>query len=340
MTFRSRPIIAPTALVLSLILSACGGGGGSTAPGATDAGSASLTPINLANFQTVAATVTAPVGELMNLNNTTNLLVAGVEVNEFPSSLASASTEIYKRFHAKGSRLVTGAVVTEPCTGGGSVSIDESTANSAAYTVGDRATLTFTNCKESNFPLLNGAATFRLTAVSGNPDTSTYNLSIAATFDNFALTDGTENLTIKGDMAIAASQNGTSTVNIGISGSSLAVTNRVSGTTTNTYALAPYSLSGTETNGVISMSGKYTLSGSSTKLSGSFTYSVETLQPLIMSSSSNFPRSGAVIVRGSPATVTVTALDASSVRIDYSDKGDGVVSSTKTLDWSAFDALK
>lgn len=337
MTFPSRAIIAPATLVLSLILAACGGGGDSTASGPTEPAPVALASISQANSQTVAARATSPMGDLMSLNNTTGL-VSGVEVNESPLSLASASTAIYKNFHAKGSRLVAGAVVTEACTGGGSVTIDESSASSAVLTAGDRLTLTFINCKEPNLPLLNGAATFRVTSVSGNPSTTTYSLGLGVVFDNFVLADGTEALTIKGDLAIAASQNGTNSVSIGIFGTSLAVTTSVAGTTTETYLLSSYSLTGTEANGVISMSGKYTMSGSSATL-GSYAYNVETLQPLVMSSSGSYPTSGSLIVRGSPATVTVTAVNATSVRIDYSDKGDGVVSSTNTMTWSAFDAL-
>jgi len=338
MTFSSRSFRAPTALVLSLILSACGGGGGggSTAGGVAPA---SLASISQGNFQTAAATATSPVGDLMDLNTATSQLISGVEVSAPPLSLASATTEIYKRFHGKGSRLATGVVVTNQCSGGGSVSVDETSVDSATFTVGDRASLTFNNCKESNLPTLNGAATFRIATVSGNLDSTTYNFGLAATFDNFSFSDAARKLAITGDLQVSVSQNGSSTVNLGLSGSSLAATTTVSGTTTNTYTLTAYSLSVAEANGVASLSGKYAVSGSSTKLGGSFAYNVETLQPLVLSSATGDPRSGSFIVRGAPATVTVTALDATSVRVDYSEKGDGVVSSTNTMTWSAFDLL-
>jgi hypothetical protein len=336
MTFPSRFFRAPTALVLSLILSACGGGGGSTSSGAAPA---TLASISQGNYQTAGATATSPVGDLMNLNNATSQLLSGVEVSTPPLSLASASTEIYKRFHGKGSRLATGVVVINQCSGGGTFSIDESAANSVTATVGDRATLTFTNCNESNLPTLNGAATFRVASVSGNLDSTTYNFGLAATFDNFSFSDAVRKLALTGDLLVSVSQNGSSTVNVGLSGSSLAATTTVSGATTNTYVLTGYSLTVTEANGVTSLTGKYGVSGSSTKLGGSFAYSVETLQPLTLSSVTGFPRSGSFVVRGAPATVTVTAVDGASVRVDYSEKGDGVVSSTNTMTWSAFDLL-
>lgn len=333
MTFPSRSLIAPTALILSLVLSACGGGGSTANPNGTPA---TLASINQENFPTVAATATSPVDDLMDLNITTSVLVTGVEVSQSPLSLASAATEIYQRFHGKGSRLATGVVVTEPCSGGGSVTIDETTANSDTFTVGDRATFTFANCKESNLQTLNGVTTFRIAALSGNLDSTTYNFGLATTFDNFSFFENAKKLTINGDLLVTASQNGTSTVNSGMSGSSLAITTEGASAR---YLLTAYSLNSTEANGVISMSGKYVLSGSSSKLGGNFAYEVQILQPLILSSSTGDPLSGSFIVRGAPATVTVTALDAASVRIDYSAKGDGVVSSTQTLTWSAFDLL-
>lgn len=340
MTFSSRSFCAPTTLAMSLLLSACGGGGGSTASSTNGTAPATLASINQENFQTVAATATAPVGDLMDLNITTSVLVSGVEVSQSPVSLASASSEIYKRFHGKGSPLPTGVAVTEPCSGGGSVAIDETTASSVTFTVGDRATFTFTNCKESNLQTLNGVVAFRIAALSGNLNSTTYNFGLATTFDNFSFTEVAKKQTISGDLLVSFSQNGTSTVNTGISGNSLTVTNAVSGTTASTYQLTAYTLNSAEASGVISMSGKYALSGSSTKLGGNFAYDVQILQPLILSSSTGDPLSGSFIVRGAPATVTVTALDATSVRIDYSAKGDGVVSSTNTLTWSAFDQLR
>jgi hypothetical protein len=338
MTFPSRSFSASAALVLSLILSACGGGGGSTASGSTAVAPAAAS-ISPENFQAAAATATSPVGDLIDLNITTSLIVVGVEVNAPPLSLASVSIAIYKRFRGTGSRLATGVVVTEQCSGGGSVSIDESTASSATFTVGDRATFTFTDCKEPNLSTLNGVVNFRIAALSGDFNSTTYNFGMAATFDNFSFSGAAKRQTIKGDLAVVVSQNGTSTVNTSMSGSSLAITNGVPGASANTYLLTPYTLYSTEANGSTSLSAKYTLSGSSTKLGGDYTYNVETLQPLIMSSSTGDPSNGSFIVRGAPATVTVTALDATSVRIDYSEKGDGVVSATKTMTWTAFDQL-
>jgi hypothetical protein len=50
------------------------------------------------------------------------------------------------------------------------------------------------------------------------------------------------------------------------------------------------------------------------------------------------PGSGSLIVNGAASSVTVTALNASSVRLDYSAKGDGVITQSTTLSWADFAA--
>lgn len=339
---RYRILAVPAAMLLSL--SACGGGGGGDGSAAGNGGSGApavtLAPISQSNYQTVAAVVVDPVGALADLNSTTGSLITGVQLDEPQLSLAGVSTRIYEKFRAKTPNLVTGAVFTEACSGGGSVTINESVASESRYTAGDRIAITANNCEEADMPVLNGAAALTITSVSGDPiNTTTYSVGIGATFDNFALSEGAERVLIKGDLNVNASQSGSSVVNIAISGQALAFTLTNAGVS-NSYLLAAYEFAGSEGNGVTTLAGKYTVSGTSAKLGGNYSYRVETVQPLSISGSADVPSTGALIVLGSPASVTVTALNTSSVRIDYSDKGDGTVSATNTLSWSAFEALK
>lgn len=48
---------------------------------------------------------------------------------------------------------------------------------------------------------------------------------------------------------------------------------------------------------------------------------------------------GSVPITGSPATVTATALDGTTMRLEYRAKGDGVVTASNSLTRSLFDAL-
>lgn len=339
MTSFRRVAAAPAALFLSVFVTACGGGGGAAGDSTTPPPPVLLGAINTSNYQVVGAVVTDPVGKLMDLNDASGLIVGGAEVNEKPLSLSAASLEIYQRALAKNSRLVAGVVTTEPCSNGGSVKIDVTSASDLRYTVGDRLSLTATNCKETGLPAFSGVASFSITAVSGDPvNSNRYSLGLGSKFENFTLEEGTEKVAINGDLAITASQSGTTAVTVGLTGKSLDFKVTAAGVS-NSYQLASYSFNGTEANGTTTLSGKYTVTGSSAKVGGNYTFNVETVQPLVVSASSANPSSGALIVRGSPATVTITALAGGSVRLDYSDKGDSVITATNTLTWTAFDAL-
>lgn len=333
----------PAALILSLILSACGGGGGgsdasnaNTSQGTTTTVSA----ITKANYSEVASVAINPVGELLNLDQVNGSLASGVEVKGTPLSLGDATLDIYKRFRNRNAALITGVAYTENCSGGGSVTINKSSGSDQAVTVGDSASITATNCKESGLPTFNGRLSFRVAAVSGDPIHSTrYSMTLAVIYDNFTFINGNESVAINGDIAISAGQNGSSTIDVGIAGNALGFAVVQSGATTGSYQLKNYSFSGTETNGTVSLSGKYSVTGTSPKLGGAYAFSVDTLQPIVVGSSSDHPSSGVLIVRGAPATVTVTALNSSSVRLDYSENGDGTVSASRTLAWTEFDTL-
>lgn len=300
---------------------------------------ASYSAISQAKYETAAATAVGPLGELTNVNGVTGALSAGVEVDAPSLSLASASIQIYKRFSAKNSQLVAGVTTSEPCSGGGSVTIDESVVSDSKLTAGDRIAFTANNCVEDGLPPLNGKMSIIINAVTGDPvNTDRYTLSFTANYTNLAVTSGTRSVLINGDLTVNASKNGTSATSVTLSGNQLGLSVKQSGTTTNAYSLANYKLTGTENGTSNTLDGNYTLSGSSSSL-GDYSYRVQTLKPVVVSSSGAFLSGGSVLVTGAPATITVTSLDGTSVRIDYSANGNGVITATSSLTRSQFNAL-
>jgi hypothetical protein len=331
--------------LINAALLGCGGGGSSgNDDGAASSGSAgnsgaSYSAITQANYQTVAATVVDPVGELANLNSATGLLTSGVEVDAAPLSLATASTQIYKRFSRKGAQLVTGATYTEACSRGGSVTVTESVASDSKLTAGDRVTISASNCAEDDLPALNGTLSITINAVSGDPvNSSRYSLDMTSTFGNLSMSSGARRVLIDGDLNISAAQNGSSDISVGLSGSRLSLNIAQSGTQTNAYTLADFKLTGTETATSTSLAGSYTLSGTSSRL-GAYSYRVQTVRPVVVSGSGSFVSAGSLLVTGTPATVTVTSLDGTMLRLDYSANGDGIINANSTLTRSQFEAL-
>ena len=335
-------------VLINASLLGCGGGGGSGNDSAAAGGGggvsagnagASYAAITQANYETVAATVLDPLGELTNLNDAAGLVTSGVEVDAASPGLATVSARIYPRFSHKSAQFVTGAAYTEACSRGGTVTVNESIASDSAITPGDRATVTANNCVEDDLPALNGTLSIVIQSVSGDPvNTDRYSLGMTATFGNLAMTSGARRVLIDGDLKIDVSQNGASNIAVGLSGSRLSLNVAESGATTHAYTLAEFNLSGTETSSATSLAGSYTLSGSSARL-GAYSYRVETVRPVVVSSSGSFISGGALLISGSPAKLTVTSLDGTMLRLDYSANGDGVINASSTLSRSQFDAL-
>ena len=333
--------------LINASLLGCGGGSGgndsvaASTGGASGAGTsgASYSAISQANYETVAATVLSPISELTDLNSATSLIASGIEIDAPALSLASASTRIYKRFGEKGAQLVTGAIYTEACSRGGSVTVNESVADDSKVTPGDRLTINANNCAEDDLPSLNGTLSLTINSVTGDPvNTDRYSLAFTTNFSNMALTSGTQRVLIDGDLSIATAQNGSSAISIGLSGSRLSMSVAQSGAAANTYTLADFNLSGTEGGSTTTLAGNYTLSGTSAKL-GAYAYRVQTVRPIVVSGSGSSVSAGSVLITGSPATVTATALDGTTMRLEYSTRGDGVITATSSLTRSQFDAL-
>lgn len=333
-----RPVVAASSVMLALSLAACGGGGSGSGTSATGTPAPVQGGITPSNYQSAAANAVSAVGPLVDIQDVGSLVV-GVQAEGIGQGVADATVELYKHALALNPKLVTGVQVTEPCDLGGSLSIDTN-ATGSSIRAGDTARISANNCRFANVPLVNGAMSLTITSVTGDPVNSlNYSLGMAVKFDNFNLTEGSTRTGISGDLNIAYSQAGTSTVNVGVSGQSLTLS-QTSGAATDTYQLSQYDIKVVTANGSASLSGKYTMSGSSSSLGGNFSYAVQTLQPLVMASGSSYPSSGALIVRGAPATVTLTALNGSNVRVDYSEKGDGVTTATNTLTWASLSALR
>lgn len=343
-TYRSTSLLG--VLALPFILSACGGGGGSSNAGGPSgslgggSGTTTNSAITQANYQVVASASVAPMDTLVSASEATGMLVGGVEVNAPSASLAATTMEVYKHFRGRSSKLVTGVVFSEPCSGGGSILVDESVASQTRITVGDRVTLTANNCKESGMPTINGTLSLSIASVTGDPiNSNRYSLGFTTAFQNFTVVSGNESVAITGDMALTGSQNGTSAFALSFSGQRLAFVQSVSGALKSTFEVTAYAFDSTESSGTVSLTGKYTVSGSAASLGGNYSYATEIVQPLRMSATSTYPTSGKIVVRGATASVTVTAVNASSVQVDYSASGNDVITSSNSMSWSAFEAL-
>jgi hypothetical protein len=327
------------AIASTLVLSACGGGGGDpgSVGGPAPVQTSALTPITAANANKAAASGYSANDLIGNSSTSITGVLTGVSMDGSGISAVSPVLTLVKRAVGPGGApLLTGITVSEACSGGGTVKIDANLHNTQTISNGDTMTLTASNCVEDGNNL-NGVLTIAFSNVSGDLiNTSSGAATMDTRFTGFNIASGSETATMNGDMKIAIRITSATVSSVTISGRSLQVNEQKAGAAVANVTLADYALTGSTDGTSTTTSANFTLSGNVNGL-GQFAYMVKNIQPFV-SVGTAMPSSGSLIVNGAASSVTVTALNASSVRLDYSARGDGTITQTTTLSWSEFAA--
>lgn len=324
------------AIASTLVLSACGGGGGSTgAAGPTPVQTSALTPITEANSGKAAASGYTANTLIGDSSSPVTGVLTGVSMGGTGISAASPVVTLVKRtFGQGGVQLLTGVTLSQACSGGGSIAIDANLRNTQAVGNGDTMTITAQNCIEDGNNI-NGRLAITFSDVSGDVmNSSSGAATLATSLTNFSVASGSETATMNGDMKIALKVTSATSSSVTVSGKSLQISEQKAGATVANLTLSDYSLTGSANGSTTTSSASFALSGNANGL-GQFAYTVKSLQPFV-SAGTAMPGSGSLIVNGAASSVTVTALSASSVRLDYSAKGDGVITKSTTLSWAEF----
>ena len=321
------------AITSTMVLSACGGGGGSagnTAPSPVQ--TSSLTPITAANSKQAAANGFAANDLIGSSSTSITGVLTGVSIDTPGISAVAPVLKLVKR--ATGTPLLTGVTTNQACTGGGTVTLDANLSSAQKFSNGDTMSLTAHNCIEDG-NTLNGNVSITIGNVSGDlMNTWIGSVTMDTRFTGFSIVNGTESATVNGDMKIGLTSTSQSSQSLSISGNSLQTTEQRSGAAAVNMTLSAYSLTGSVNGSTVSAAANFTVAGNANGL-GQFAYTVKNLQPFV-GTTTGMPSSGAMIVNGAASSVTVTALNSSSVRLDYSAKGDGVITQTTTLSWAEF----
>jgi hypothetical protein len=325
------------AITSSLVLSACGGGGGgsggSTSP--TPVQTSNLTPITASNAGKAAASGYTANNLINGSSSSVTGVLTGVTISGTGIGAVSPVVKLVKRtFGQANVPLLTGATVSQACPGGGTITVDGTLRNPQMVSNGDTMTVTAQNCVEDGNNL-NGRMSITFSDVSGDimntwVGAATMNTSLT----NFSIAGGGETATLNGDMKIAITSTSATSSSITISGKSLQASEQKGGAAVATFTLADFSLTGSTNGTTTTSASNFSLSGNVNGL-GQFAYTVKSLQPFV-SVGTAMPGSGALIVNGAASSVTATALGNSGVRLDYSAKGDGVITQTTTLSWADF----
>lgn len=332
----NRTFLLASTISAALVLSACGGGGGgSSTPAPTPAPVSQFSPILAANSTKVASNAHAANAAIGTSSSTVTDLLSGVTIEgQSISAVAPALGLINRAYNRSGPKLLTGISATESCSGGGTVAINGTVKSENSVSNGDSVTFTATNCVESGM-LLNGAFTLTFSGITGVAFGATpWGATIDARFDAFRVTTGSDAVAASGDMKIAIAQTSTTASSVSITGKSFQATETKAGATVSNLTLADFSVTATGQGATVSSAANYNLSGNTPAL-GQFAYSVRNITPFV-SVAGGVPTAGSFIVNGAASSVTMTVVAGGNVKLDYSAKGDGVITQTSTVTWAAF----
>lgn len=323
-------------LASALALSGCGGGGGSSGGAATPVAGApvsTLSAVTATNAQQVAGNAYASSMALSDSSAPLSGLLTGVSVGGARISVVAPAINLIRKAYPRGAtRLLAGVTVTEACSYGGTMTIDATLRNEQMISNGDKIAITAKNCNEDG-SIVNGTLAATLSNITGDILNSTnWTATLDTSFVNFSVASGPETTSVDGDMKIAMTQTSATSSAMTISGKSLKLTEQRNGQNVGTFTLADYSMSGSTQGSTNRSAANFTISGNSNGL-GQFSYSVKNIQPFVSAGLSN-PSSGSLIVNGASSSVTLTVLSVSSVRLDFSARGDGVTTQTSNLSWT------
>ena len=323
------------ALGSAMILAGCGGGGDSATP-VTSAPVSTLSTITSGNANNVASNAYGATTLIGDSSSSFTGMLTGVSISGGGVGVVAPVLKLIK--HAGSApQLLTGVAMSLNCSGGGTVAIDATMRSQQTLSNGDTMSVSAQNCVEDG-EVVNGKVSVTFSNVTGDMlNTSTFGATLDMRFTNLSIASGSEAVSVNGDMKVAINQTNAISNSLSISGQSLQATEQRSGSTVATVTLANYTMTGSTSGNTVTSVSSFAVSGNSTAL-GQFSYTVKNLQPFVFTGR-NVPDSGSLIVNGAASSVTLTVADSNGIRLDYSAKGDGVVTQTNTLTWAAFLAL-
>ncbi len=313
------------ALVLSTsLLAACGGGGsGGTPTAATPVSNAPV--FTSANYTAVAATAWASSDSFTTNTdklNTGGTVGGGARAASLPdqaNTIANAANQLARSFP------VLNQSFSEACPSGGSMSGHLSMNTTRTLSSGGKFDFSGNNCVVDSVSF-NGKLAMDINISSGG------NLDTTLVFSSLTMGNGGDKVMMDGDSKLLLN-NGKTTV----SGTRLKMTVTRDGKQLYDRTLSNYSYSyGQTAANSMSLNGSVTTTHSTL---GSINFNVQTTNSFI-TSTSGYPQSGSMLVSSGGSTVKLTALGGNAIKVELSEKGDGVINQTQTLTYEQLKALQ
>lgn len=323
--------LATTFGVVTLaVLGACGGGGGSS-----DGGVVTGPPLTVSasNYQTVAVESASVVNDMVDSSGLTSIVgvrgsamgsVVPVVVRNLPDWIAKATPN----------RPTLVGVVQSfdlPCTTGSiGISLNDAN-NNNAFDVGESIGLAFNSCNSLG-ATVSGSLTMVANSQPIGLGTAVSSLDVSVTMTQLDMIDATTHLHANGSMRVATTRTAVDTGFDTITTAAFTETNTVASVTSTrtlqNFAARTDLLAGQATT---SYSGTLTSSalGGSSVTFGSTT-------PFVTLPNGLYPSSGVARAVGANGSAAIlTAIDATTVRIDLDANGDGIPETSTTRLWTS-----
>jgi hypothetical protein len=338
----ARVLRAGVSCGAALALLACGGGGGGGG-GAPSVPAATGLVITSANAPAVAAEA-VETSTSTDAASAAGQFVTGVQVDAgsgggHPQLLAGAARTLLARPRTTGP-VAAGAVVSEACSGGGTVTVDANTSGASFLVAGDSLSIRASNCVESvdgTTMVLNGSMSIAITSGSYDPNSLVYPKSVTMRIvsSNFSAgVSGGATEVFDGDLTLALTENSATTGSLTATAASL-----TSSTGSHRITLSDYRLQAAQTSTGSTLSVTTNVVTNNARLGSTpVRYSLATETPVAVSSSGAVT-AGSIRVSGTQSSMLllVTATDTFSLQVDTN--GDGTADSTRAVTLADLRAL-
>jgi hypothetical protein len=343
-----RSMLYSAVLFLAFSVAACGGGSGSNSNASSDNSASAPTDvptvpkdvptaqsvIDQSNYvQTAAHAYLAP-QSLTGLTRLNDFLASGVSVETNVPGLVELATDVLRQLVDNQGSMVTAVAQLNSCPKGGWVKMSSSGDSLTTLKPGDVVAVETNDCGVSALKI-NGGFTMTLkegSATSLQPGTS--HGVVQFQFSGLSLANKTETTLIDGDLTARTDENAAGIGTVVLSGASLRTTLKNGSAVVRDRTMSGFESTIITTPGDQTSSVNYTLTASSASVKDLHVV-VKTVQPFLYQIVNN-PVSGSMLVTGAASSVAVTAVDADNVRLDFSSRGDGAITDTRTISWSEF----
>jgi hypothetical protein len=217
---------------------------------------------------------------------------------------------------------------TFPCGVSGTQTISGELASIFGLSVGDQINVDAMNCDDGLGEVLNGRMEMTVRTFSGDLALGLYILEMDVVLIDFSVATAVDMVTSNGDSTVMLDTTGNPMVSMSISGLSLSTVSSAGSVVMSDFSTAQSVNSSTFPE-------PYTLTTSGTVDSSELTGVVSYVTSItFQGAGAGYPFAGQMVLTGADgATITLTAIDATTVQIDTDTNGDGTPESTEITTW-------